>query len=53
MLRVTSLVASLEFYTKLMVMKLLHQSDNVQYRYTLASLGYGGEKTGTVIELIY
>ena len=53
MLRVTNLEASIGFYTQLMGMKLLRQSDNEQYRYTLAFLGYDDEKTGTVIELTY
>jgi len=53
MLRVANLEASIEFYTKLMGMKLLRQSENKEYRYTLAFLGYGDEKTDTVIELTY
>jgi len=53
MLRVTNLEASIEFYTKLMGMTLLRQSVNEQYRYTLAFLGYGEEKSETVIELTY
>lgn len=34
-------------------MKLLRQSDNPEYRYTLAFVGYGEEKEHTVLELTY
>ncbi|WP_421134010.1 lactoylglutathione lyase [Alteromonas sp. A079] len=53
MLRVEDLNASLHFYTELMGMKLLRQSDNTDYEYTLAFVGYGEEKDSTVLELTY
>lgn len=53
MLRVGDLSRSVDFYTKLFGMKLLRQSDNQQYRYTLAFVGYGDENSNTVLELTY
>lgn len=53
MLRVTDLQKSLEFYQKVLDMKLLRQSENAEYKYTLAFLGYGDELDTTVIELTY
>jgi lactoylglutathione lyase len=53
MLRVGNLPRSLAFYTELLGMKLLRQSDNQQYRYTLAFVGYGEEDSNTVLELTY
>ncbi len=53
MLRVGDLQKSIEFYTNVMGMKLLRQSENEEYKYTLAFLGYGDESDTTVIELTY
>lgn len=53
MLRVGNLELSIDFYTKLLGMKLLRQSDNQEYRYTLAFVGYGDEAETTVLELTY
>ncbi|MBC3766818.1 lactoylglutathione lyase [Neptunicella marina] len=53
MLRVGNLERSIEFYTQIMGMKLLRQSDNEEYRYTLAFVGYGDENDHTVLELTY
>lgn len=53
MLRVGNLQRSIDFYTRLLGMKLLRQSDNPQYRYTLAFVGYGEETDHTVLELTY
>ena len=53
MLRVEDLNASLHFYTELMGMRLLRKSDNNDYEYTLAFVGYGDEKDSTVLELTY
>ena len=53
MLRVGNLQASIDFYTNIMGMKLLRQSENKQYQYTLAFIGYGGESDTTVLELTY
>jgi len=53
MLRVGDLQKSIDFYTKVMDMTLLRQSENKEYEYTLAFLGYGDESDTTVIELTY
>jgi lactoylglutathione lyase len=53
MLRVGNLEKSIEFYTQIMGMKLLRQSDNSEYQYTLAFVGYGDESDTTVLELTY
>ncbi|BCV36948.1 MULTISPECIES: lactoylglutathione lyase [Shewanella] len=54
MLRVGNLERSIHFYTEIMGMKLLRQSENPEYKYTLAFVGYGEESSGqAVIELTY
>lgn len=53
MLRVGDLQRAIDFYTQVLGMKLLRQSDNEQYRYTLAFVGYGDEKDEAVLELTY
>lgn len=53
MLRVGDLDRSIEFYTNVLGMNLIRRSDNEQYKYTLAFVGYGDEKDGAVIELTY
>ena len=53
MLRVSNLDQSIHFYTKLLGMKLLRKSDNTQYKYTLAFVGYADESQQAVIELTY
>ena len=53
MLRVGNLQTSIDFYTNLMGMKLLKQSENKEYQYTLAFIGYGDELDTTVLELTY
>lgn len=53
MLRVGNLERSIEFYTSALKMRLLRQSENSEYRYTLAFLGYEEETQGTVLELTY
>ena len=53
MLRVGDLDRSISFYTEVMGMQLLRRSDNEQYRYTLAFVGYQPEKEGAVLELTY
>ncbi|MFS1438827.1 lactoylglutathione lyase [Shewanella sp. 10N.286.48.A6] len=54
MIRVGNLERSIEFYTQVMGMKLLRKSENKQYQYTLAFVGYGDESTGqAVVELTY
>ncbi|WP_428241439.1 lactoylglutathione lyase [Gynuella sp.] len=53
MIRVGNLQRSIDFYTNVLGMKLLRQSDNEAYKYSLAFLGYGEESDTTVIELTY
>lgn len=53
MLRVGDLDRSIEFYTQVMGMKLLRKSENTEYKYTLAFVGYSDEAEGAVIELTY
>lgn len=53
MLRVGDLQRSIDFYTRVLGMKLLRKSENSEYKYTLAFVGYGDEKDETVIELTY
>ena len=53
MLRVGNLDTSIAFYTDIMGMKLLRKSENTEYKYTLAFVGYSDESEGAVIELTY
>ncbi|GAA4648508.1 lactoylglutathione lyase [Kistimonas scapharcae] len=53
MLRVGDLDRSIAFYRDVLKMQLLRQSENTEYQYTLAFLGYGDESQGAVIELTY
>ena len=53
MIRVGDLDRSIEFYTKVLGMKLLRTNENEKYKYTLAFLGYSDESEGAVIELTY
>ncbi|MBG6241758.1 MAG: lactoylglutathione lyase [Candidatus Symbiopectobacterium sp. Dall1.0] len=53
MLRVGDLQRSIDFYTKVMGMRLLRTSENTEYKYTLAFVGYTEESEGAVIELTY
>lgn len=53
MLRVGNLERSIAFYTDVLGMKLLRQSENTEYKYTLAFVGYGDESDTAVIELTY
>ncbi|WP_282110738.1 lactoylglutathione lyase [Shewanella algicola] len=54
MIRVGDLDRSIRFYTDIMGMKLLRKSENSDYKYTLAFVGFGEETTGqAVIELTY
>lgn len=53
MLRVGNLDKSITFYTQVLGMKLLRQSENTEYKYSLAFVGYGDEIDHTVIELTY
>lgn len=53
MLRVGNLERSIKFYTEILGMRLLRTSENQQYKYTLAFLGYGDESETAVLELTY
>lgn len=53
MLRVGDLQRSISFYTEVLGMSLLRISDNPEYQYTLAFVGYGDEASGAVLELTY
>ena len=53
MLRVGNLEKSIAFYTEVLGMKLLRQSENTEYKYTLAFVGYGDESENAVLELTY
>ena len=53
MLRVGNLERSIDFYTKVLGMRVLRQRDVPDGKYTLAFVGYGEESGNTVIELTY
>jgi lactoylglutathione lyase len=53
MLRVGDLQRSIDFYTKVLGMKLLRTSDNPEYKYTLAFVGYGSNPDHAELELTY
>jgi lactoylglutathione lyase len=53
MLRVGDLQRSIDFYTRILGMKVLRQSENTEYKYTLAFVGYGDESEHSVLELTY
>ena len=53
MLRVYDLDKSIDFYTRLLGMRLLRRTDYESGRFTLAFLGYGPETENTVLELTY
>lgn len=53
MIRVRDLDKSIDFYTRLLGMKLLRKKDYPSGEFTLAFVGYGDEETGTVLELTH
>lgn len=53
MLRVGNLERSIKFYQEVLGMRLLRTSENTEYKYTLAFLGYGDEDKNAVLELTY
>ena len=53
MLRVGDLDRSIDFYTKVLEMRLLRRKDYPDGQFTLAFLGYGAESEQAVIELTY
>ncbi len=53
MLRVGDLQRSIDFYTQVMGMRLLHTTDRPEQKYTLAFVGFDDEAHGAVLELTY
>jgi lactoylglutathione lyase len=53
MIRVGDLQKSIDFYTRVLGMKLLRQKDYPDGKFTLAFVGYGEENNNTVIELTH
>jgi len=53
MIRVGDLDKSIAFYTGLLGMTLLRRTDYPEGRFTLAFVGYGDEKSNTVLELTH
>ena len=53
MLRVGDLQRSIDFYTKVMGMKLLRSTERPEQKYSLAFLGYGTNPEHAEIELTY
>jgi lactoylglutathione lyase len=53
MLRVGNLQRSIEFYTHVLGMQLQRTSENPEYKYSLAFVGYGGNPEHAEIELTY
>lgn len=53
MLRVGNLQRSIDFYTQVLGMQLIRQSDNPDYKYSLAFLGFGKNPDHAEIELTY
>jgi lactoylglutathione lyase len=53
MLRVGDLQRSIDFYTKVLGMKLLRTTDRPEQKYSLAFVGYGSNPEQAEIELTY
>lgn len=53
MLRVGNLQRSINFYTNILGMKLIRTSENPEYKYSLAFVGYGTNPEHAEIELTY
>ena len=53
MLRVGNLQRSVDFYTKVLGMKLLRTTDRPEQKYSLAFVGYDDEARTAVLELTY
>ena len=53
MLRVGDMKRSVDFYTKVLGMKLLRTTDRPEQKYSLAFVGYDGEDRTAVLELTY
>ena len=53
MLRVGNLQRSIDFYTEVLGMTLLRTSENTEYKYTLAFVGYASNPDQAELELTY
>ena len=53
MIRTGDLDRSIDFYTRILGMKLLRRKDYPEGKFTLAFVGYGDESEQTAIELTY
>lgn len=53
MLRVGDLQRSIDFYTRVIGMRLLRTSENTEYRYTLAFVGFGSNPEHAELELTH
>lgn len=53
MLRVGNLQRSIDFYTQVLGMRLLRTSENPEYKYSLAFVGYGNNPEHAEIELTH
>lgn len=53
MLRVGNLQRSIDFYTQVLGMQLLRRSENPEYKYSLAFVGYEGNPVQSEIELTH
>lgn len=53
MLRVGNLQRSIDFYTQVLGMKLLRTTENPDYKYSLAFLGFGSNPEHAELELTY
>lgn len=53
MLRVGNLDRSIQFYTQILGMQVLRKEDYPDGKFTLAFVGYGGERDHTVLELTH
>jgi lactoylglutathione lyase len=53
MLRVSDLDKTLDFYVRILGMKILRQNEYPEGRFTNTFIGYQGEDEGTTIELTY
>ena len=53
MIRVMDIDKSIDFYTRILGMKLLRRQDYEGGRFTLSFVGYGDEETDTVVELTH
>ena len=53
MLRVGNLERSIEFYTQVLGMTLIRRSENPEYKYRLAFVGYGSNPDHAELELTY